>query len=49
MRPDARVIFMSGYTDDAGTRHGRARARVRLRAEAVHPTPRRKVRELLDR
>jgi len=37
MRPDARVIFMSGYTD--GRRHParRARARVRLRAEAVHP------------
>jgi len=50
LRPDARVIFMSGYTDDAVTRHG-----VLERGSAYVQKPftpdaiARKVREVLDR
>jgi len=50
MRPDARVIFMSGYTDDAVTRHGvlepgSAYVQKPFTPDAIA----RKVRELLDR
>ncbi len=47
--PDSKVLFMSGYTDDAIVQHGVLDAGHRLPPEAVHAaTPRRKVREVLD-
>jgi CheY-like chemotaxis protein len=50
LRPDARVIFMSGYTDDAVTRHGvlepgSAYVQKPFTPDAIA----RKVREVLDR
>ena len=36
LRPDSRVLFMSGYTDDAIARHGVLEPGHRIPAEAVH-------------
>ena len=35
LRPDMKVIFVSGYADDATAKHG-ARRRHRVHAQAVH-------------
>jgi FixJ family two-component response regulator len=48
-RPDTRVLFMSGYTDDAVVRHGVLEARVAfLQKPFALETLARRVREVLD-
>ncbi|PYP00978.1 MAG: hybrid sensor histidine kinase/response regulator [Gemmatimonadetes bacterium] len=50
LRPEARVIFMSGYTDDAVTRHGVLEPGLAYLQKPFTPdTLGRKVREVLDR
>jgi two-component system cell cycle sensor histidine kinase/response regulator CckA len=50
LRPDLRVIFMSGYTDDAMLRHGVTHADVSfLQKPFTKKTLARKLREVLDR
>ena len=50
MRPEMRVLFMSGYTDDAIVRHGVLERGHRVSLQAVHARTRSplKVREVLD-
>jgi PAS domain S-box-containing protein len=50
LRPDARVLYMSGYTDDAIVRHGILRPGIAYLQKPFSPdTLARKVREVLDR
>jgi DNA-binding response OmpR family regulator len=50
MRPDVRIIYMSGYTDDAITRHGVLEPGVTYVQKPFTPDALvRKVREVLDR
>jgi DNA-binding NarL/FixJ family response regulator len=49
LRPDAKVLYMSGYTDDAIVRHGILRSGIGYLQKPFSPdTLARKVRELLD-
>ena len=49
LRPEARVLFMSGYTDDAIVRHGVLAADVAYLQKPLTPEPlARRVREVLD-
>jgi response regulator RpfG family c-di-GMP phosphodiesterase len=49
VRPDVRVLFMSGYTDDAIMRHGISQHRVSfLQKPFTTETLARRVREVLD-
>ncbi|MES2638922.1 MAG: ATP-binding protein [Myxococcota bacterium] len=49
VRPDTKVLFMSGYTDDAVVRHGILEARVAFIQKPIMPDPlARRVRDVLD-
>jgi PAS domain S-box-containing protein len=49
MRPGLKVLFMSGYTDDAAVRHGVAAGSPFIQKPMTPETLQRKVREVLDR
>ncbi|MEO7733968.1 MAG: response regulator, partial [Kofleriaceae bacterium] len=50
IRPEMKVLYMSGYTDDTVVRHGVFEATIALIQKPVTPGPlARKVREVLDR